>query len=75
MKKTINVLASDFENNYFHNLCKGEEGCPIERAITRENVTWCQVSNQGDFFLAHQRVLGMFKGKEEIRDFSFEVTI
>jgi hypothetical protein len=80
-KVTINVLASDFENNRYLNCSLGSDGCPLQRAFIRAGVFSeykGSYQNYLDFnggSLYEEKVQYMFKGDIPIEDFSFEITL
>lgn len=82
MKKTIYVLASDFEGNRFCNL-NVEDGCPMQRAFKRSGLdlgkdgyyNTSQYFQQRSTREADFKVCKMFYNSVPIEDFSFEITL
>jgi hypothetical protein len=82
MKHTINVLASDFENNSYNNAACDMSGCPLQRAYMRagvvdlgEGYTLIFDPQEGITGQADDKVIQMFRGIIPIEDFSFEIEI
>lgn len=83
MKKvTVNILASDFENNSFFNM-ERENGCPMQRAFKRTGLYLGKEDfyNTSSYFKqeivrkADTRVCRMFMHMETVEDFSFKVEV
>lgn len=72
---TVNVLASDFDNNYHMNLARDLKGCPIIRALERAGVDVGEGYSMTQVAEADMKVLDMFNDKLPIEDFSFEITL
>lgn len=68
---TVNVLASDFENNYHMNL----EGCPVILALKRVGIDSEKGYNYLSVSDADFKVCQMFTGKIPIEDFSFQIEL
>lgn len=79
---TVNVLASDFKDNYYCNLSDDMDGCPLQRAFIRAGLV-----KEGESYKslprsvfhwdhpAETKVVAMFEGLIPVEDFSFTVEV